>query len=110
MSEEEKKELIISTIQNEKHLGDNLKRILISYIEELEKELKDYRELTDKYEEEHRTTFKELCNSLGNSIPKQKIRDKIEELESYKGLVMYEKYNYEVIIKHLQELLEKGDK
>lgn len=38
MSEELKKELIISTIQNEKHLGENLKRILISYIENKAKE------------------------------------------------------------------------
>lgn len=40
-------------------------------------------------------------------ISKQKIRDKIEHLKSYKGLVMYEKYNYEAIIRHLEELLEE---
>ena len=40
-----------------------------------------------------------------NYVSKSKIKDKIEHLKSYKGLVMYEKYNYEAIIRHFEELL-----
>ena len=47
-----------------------------------------------------------VLEELNNSIPKHYIQEKIDELKSYKGLVMYEKYNYEVIIRHLYELLE----
>lgn len=40
-----------------------------------------------------------------NYIPKEAIREKIDDLQRYKGLVMYEKYNYDAIIRHLKELL-----
>ena len=42
---------------------------------------------------------------IENSIPKEAIREKIDDLQRYKGLVMYEKYNYDAIIRHLKELL-----
>lgn len=61
---------------------------VIAYISELEETCK---------KQEHRI--------IEDDIPKQMIRDKIKELESYKGLVMYEKYNYELIITNLKELL-----
>lgn len=64
---------------------------VLNYIEELEK-----REIWST------ATMQGLKNDF---IPKQKIRDKIEHLKSFKGLVMYEKYNYEAIIRHLEELL-----
>ena len=40
-------------------------------------------------------------------ISKNKIKEKIEEYKDYKNTVMYKKYNYEEIIKVLEELLEK---
>lgn len=40
-----------------------------------------------------------------NYVPKEAIREKIDDLQRYKGLVMYEKYNYDAIIRHLKELL-----
>ena len=48
---------------------------------------------------------KEKINIYKNHISKDKIREKIDDLQSYKGLVMYEKYNYDAIIRHLKELL-----
>jgi hypothetical protein len=73
----------------------------------LENLIKGYRDLQYKLKEkicfEGHQQFKKLQE---NTIPKSKVKEKIEELESYKGLVMYEKYNYEVIINHLQELME----
>ena len=42
---------------------------------------------------------------LKNSISKEAIKEKIDDLQGYKGLVMYEKYNYDAIIRHLKELL-----
>lgn len=67
----------------------------LGYVKELEKErdgiYADYQDLGKAYYD---------------SIPKQVIKDKIENLKSYKGMVMYEKYNYEAIIRHLEELLE----
>lgn len=50
--------------------------------------------------------WEDMKEDLEKSIPKSKVKEKIEELESYKGLVMFKKYNYEVIINHLQELME----
>lgn len=47
-----------------------------------------------------------VCESdAENYVPKEVIREKIDDLQSYKGLVMYEKYNYDAIIRHLKELL-----
>ena len=40
-----------------------------------------------------------------NYVPKEAIREKIDDLQRYKGLVMYKKYNYDAIIRHLKELL-----
>ena len=42
---------------------------------------------------------------IDDYIPKEAIREKIDDLQRYKGLVMYEKYNYDAIIRHLKELL-----
>lgn len=57
---------------------------------------------------EQMTTKCKLCNEMWSEhyIPVAKIKEKIEDLKSYKGLVMYEKYNYEEIIRHLQEIVE----
>lgn len=63
---------------------------LINRNKELEETLKDNWEFRDKF-----------------YIPKSKVEKLIEHLEGFKGLVMYDKYNYEVVIRHLQELLEK---
>ena len=103
------KEILISTINHEKHLGDNLKiRVnkYIDYLEGLEEKIK-------KFYEGEIYTCKQLKNIEENQkkyfINKQVIRDKIENLKSYKGMVMYEKYNYEAIIRHLEELLESEE-
>ena len=91
-------------------------------LEQLEKENGQlrvhYASYLQGYEDgkEHKTTATqilaenmkcELCkeHTKRNSIPKSVIRDKIKELESYKGLVMYEKYNYESTILNLEEIL-----
>lgn len=63
--------------------------IVSNYIEELEKYKRKHSLIKNHY------------------ISKDKVKDKIEHLKSYKGLVMYEKYNYEAIIRHLEELLEE---
>ena len=103
----------IEELEKEKTVKESHIKIVSAYNEELRKELKDYRELTDKYEEEHRTTFKEWCNSLSNSIPKQKIRDKIEELEE-EDLEIYDtdsedliiaKYEQRAVLDFAQQLL-----
>lgn len=71
---------------------------LLSYISELEEKVEKYNKQLD------------LNYVDDNFISKDVIRDKIEHLKSFKGLVMYEKYNYEVIIRHLEELLgEEND-
>ena len=76
---------------------------VLNYIEELEKKNKGMLEVFELGKASSRERIEY------DYIPKQKIRDKIEHLKSYKGLVMYEKYNYEAIIRHLEELLEEGE-
>lgn len=75
------KEILISTINHEKHLGDNLKiRVnkYIDYLEGLEEKIK-------KFYEGEIYTCKQLKNIEENQkkyfINKQVIRDKIEELK-----------------------------
>lgn len=99
-----------------KSLIEDLKREekLIGYnaeveIQALENLIKGYKQLkieNEAYEEGKIFTDEQIKVIKENTIPKSKVKEKIEELESYKGLVMFKKYNYEVIINHLQELME----
>ena len=52
-----------------------------------------------------------LINDIFNMInekyiEKSKVKEKIEHLKNFKGLTMYEKCRYDVVINHLQELME----
>lgn len=50
MNENMLKQIIINTIKGEEHLGDNLKRLCVDYIEQQEnKQLKDIRETAINY-------------------------------------------------------------
>lgn len=80
-------------------------KILVNLVEQLEKENKELKN-NNKIIEVNALQVIETNKYLKeNSIPKSVIRDKIKDLESYKGLVMYEKYNYESTILHLKEIL-----
>ena len=71
-----------------------------SEVQAIENLLKGYKELEEYYEEQNEVNAK--------FIPISVIQNKIKDLESYKGLVMYEKYNYESTIRHLKELLNES--
>ena len=70
----------------------------------IDKQQKEIEELNNKYNFE-KVAKEEVEELLDDSMPKEKIRKKIDDLQRYKGLVMYEKYNYDAIIRHLKELL-----
>lgn len=84
-------------------VGDNT--LTKRNIKQLQEENKELRE-QNKYE-----WIRQHCLPQGlinkYYIPKQKIKDKIEELKQYKGLVIYERCNYEATIQVLQKLLEE---
>lgn len=68
----------------------------------LEKQQNEINKLNNKNKR-----IKYFSNNLfiDDYISKESIREKIDDLQRYKGLVMYEKYNYDAIIRHLKELL-----
>ena len=70
----------------------------------IDKQQKEIEELNNKYNFE-KVAKEEIEELLENSVSKDVIREKIDDLQRYKGLVMYEKYNYDAIIRHLKELL-----
>lgn len=69
--------------------------------------INDYKRIEDENIDFRARYLIELNRQEYLYIPKSKVKEKIEELKSYKGLVIYEKYNYEVIINTLQELLRE---
>lgn len=83
---------------------------VLNYIKELEAKIKRYEKYLDNKDKKFKEVLEyEYQERETDYISKQVIRDKIENLKSYKGMVMYEKYNYEAIIRHLEELLESEE-
>ena len=67
---------------------------------------KIYEQLVDYIEQLEGQYDKLTKHFINNHIPKSKVQGKIECLKSFKGLTMYEKCRYDVVINHLQELME----
>lgn len=83
----------------------------IKFIEKMIKEYKTFGDLHNPDYEDTERIYKALENILSayrNSIPKQKVKDKIEELKNAKRETTRENwhYIYTIQLKILEELLE----
>ena len=90
--------------------NQNAIETILNLIDEQQKEIEEKDKSIFYLENEAGKIIEEELNNAKvdlyrNFIPKEAIREKIDDLQRYKGLVMYEKYNYDAIIRHLKELL-----
>lgn len=77
---------------------------VLNLIEKQQKEIERLYKDNYRLDRENQLKFERSVDT-SDYIPKEAIREKIDDLQRYKGLVMYEKYNYDAIIRHLKELL-----
>ena len=83
-------------------------QIVLNLLEKQKKQIERLEKTIDEnivIEPDETGCHEELNIHIKDFIPKEAIREKIDDLQRYKGLVMYEKYNYDAIIRHLKELL-----
>lgn len=113
---EEEKKVIEFFEKRQKYMGnyrgplEENTDIILNLIEKKQKEIEEKDKRIFYLENEAGKIIEEELNNAKvdlyrNFIPKEAIREKIDDLQRYKGLVMYEKYNYDAIIRYLKELL-----
>ena len=104
-------ENILNRLEQLEKENEECKLDVQDYLKQAQENAEIYRKAQEKIQdlkEEREDILKEadkMFREAQDSIPKFAIKKKIKELESYKGLVMYEKYNYESTILNLEEIL-----
>ena len=103
MNEEEKKAIEILKEIGINTYAEKKARAIDTVLKLIEKQQKENEELKDKY-----ATFVKMSSEvIANSIPVQKVKDKIEELK--KNLYTFEHYETVGAINVLQELLKESE-
>ena len=101
---------IENLLKRYKELEENKVLKTIKGFEEENIEVSKFGEWVGKDYIDYKFEYENYQRILANSIPISVIQNKINWHKNYEGTVLYKKYNYELIIQVLQELLDERNK